>query len=702
MLASVAALAAGAALYHWYFPPIPDRVYRIGYDNNPPLQIAMPDGSVRGFAADTVNAAARRAGIRLRWFQHDSNLEAVFTHKLFDLWPIVVDLPERHTYMHISEPWSTSDMYVITRSALALPGHDFAGVIDYAGARVIEVLGQRRWPNASLRQNSTLEETAASFCAGRTDDVLVTSQQAPIIMPTLTRCAPNGYHAYAAPNLTVHLGIGSSLECARVADRLRSQILEMSSDREFEDILAQYSYMGLTEARTLFELGKREHLVRLLRLALAGLGFALLLLGFLARHLRRARQSAEQASIAKSAFLANMSHEIRTPLTGLIGMLDLVRDTSLRPLQRDYLDTAQSSAQSLLSILNDILDFSRIEARRLDLAPVDVYLSSLLEGVSRLMGPVARNKGLEFSTSIDSDLPAAVRIDPMRVKQVLLNLTGNAIKFTAAGSVRISCDSNPLAPGQLRFRVGDTGIGIARELQNQVFEAFRQADGSIVRKFGGSGLGLAISRELVNLMGGHILVESEPGRGSTFSFSILYEPAASAPLSPPGSDPNSIAAGPPLRILVAEDNLVNQKLIQAMLERDGHTVHLVGSGVGVLRAIDQGLQFDVILLDIQMPEMDGFQAAAAIRALPDPLLSRLPLVALTAHAQSGYDLICRSAGMDHYLSKPIDRAQLRSLLASLGTARDGGARTRMLPQAKQKLRRRRAPQKPRSRAETEG
>jgi CheY-like chemotaxis protein len=232
--------------------------------------------------------------------------------------------------------------------------------------------------------------------------------------------------------------------------------------------------------------------------------------------------------------------------------------------------------------------------------------------------------------------------------------------------VRVSCDAGA-GSDVVVFRVSDTGIGIPLHLQGQIFEPFRQGDGSVARRFGGSGLGLAISRQLVELMGGRIWLESEPGHGSTFSFSIRYEPVAHAAV-PVSAAAQSRPAAAPLRLLVAEDNPVNQKLIRALLEADGHQIHLVDSGVGVVEALRHGLRFDAALLDIQMPEMDGFQAAAAVRACSDPVTRAVPIVALTANAQAGYEDLCKERGMDRYLPKPLDRTKLRGILGQIACA----------------------------------
>jgi CheY-like chemotaxis protein len=392
---------------------------------------------------------------------------------------------------------------------------------------------------------------------------------------------------------------------------------------------------------------------------------ALCVLTLVAWRLRRARAAADAANTAKSAFLANMSHEIRTPLGGVLGMIELALDGQLASAQRELLDTAHSSARTLLALLNDILDLSRIEARRLELTPVDFQPRVLLEEIATLMAPVARAKGLTFTRVVDDAVPAWLRADPVRVRQVLLNLIGNAIKFTERGGVTVRVE---LEPGirhetghHLRVSVHDTGIGVPADKSAAIFEPFRQADGSIVRKFGGTGLGLTISRQLVELMGGRIWFESEAGAGSTFRCTLGFADADPAAGTRQATTTADLLPARSLQVLVAEDNPVNQRLIRAFLEKDRHRVILVESGQAAVEAMVDGA-FDLILMDIQMPVMDGFEATAAIRALDTPCRT-VPIVALTAHAQIGYEAICLAAGMDGYLSKPLDRTALRRVLS---------------------------------------
>jgi PAS domain S-box-containing protein len=390
----------------------------------------------------------------------------------------------------------------------------------------------------------------------------------------------------------------------------------------------------------------------------------------LSEELRVARDVALEASRAKSEFLANMSHEIRTPMNGIIGMQALALASGAED-RAGYLEAAQNSAYSLLAILNDILDVSKIEAGHLEIHRAPFSLRRSIDEVLQLVRPRAREKGLELVSTISGPVPDALVADALRMRQILTNLLGNAVKFTDRGRVELRLDSRPAGSGQLLldFVVTDTGIGIRPEHRDVIFEAFRQADSSTTRQFGGTGLGLTISARLVAMMGGTIGVESTFGRGSEFRFTVPCNLAPGDTVTAPARSVADLAGVPPkrLRILLAEDNTVNQRLAKRLLEKRGHEVSVAGDGRQAVEAAMLAPPFDLILMDVQMPIMDGLEATRAIRQIENPQLSSVPILAMTAFAMKADQDRCLAAGMNGHLAKPIDPAELHRAVESFAS-----------------------------------
>jgi signal transduction histidine kinase/FixJ family two-component response regulator len=404
-----------------------------------------------------------------------------------------------------------------------------------------------------------------------------------------------------------------------------------------------------------------------------------------------AREQADAANRAKSEFLANMSHEVRTPMNGILGMNWILLQTDLTAEQRGCATAVRDSAEALLTVVNDILDVSKLDAGKVALEIIDFDLVKTVEDTVGLLAPKAQEKGIALEVSVDPAAQRGFRGDPTRLRQILLNLVGNAIKFTEHGNVSVAVSAAALTagePARVEFSVSDTGVGMSDSVRATLFEKFTQADSSITRRFGGTGLGLAISKQLVELMGGEIGVESTPGRGSRIWFAVALSPGA-IPTAGRGSTLKRLEAlrdlavddaVPPvfpatgdvqqLRILVAEDNRINRKIIEILLGNAGHHVEMVEDGAQAVAAVRDG-DYDVVLMDVQMPVLDGTQATAQIRALPSHK-SCVPIIALTAHAMAGAREQYLAAGMDDYLSKPLNPATLHATLAKLtsGKRRD--------------------------------
>jgi signal transduction histidine kinase/DNA-binding response OmpR family regulator len=789
--AGVLCLAAGR--------PAPLSIVRIGVDEAPPFSYLSPTGPT-GFSVDIIADAARRRGLRVAWIPvRGLNPDDALRQNLVDVWPMVGITPERRAAFHMTSPWMQNNFCMVSRAErdVTTPEAAIGRLVTYPTFPLATALSQRFLGQSHLIGMPSNLAAVTAICKGQADAAfLESSPLEDMLLRRPAECKDAALSIRFVKGATSDIAIAARKEAGRTADVLRAEISRMTADGVLAEYFDRWSSYSAGRARSLFSLQQAEQRTRYLMSGVAAAGLAMLVLVWQIRIARKARRHAERANAVKSEFLANMSHEIRTPMNGIIGMTDLTLCGECTSEQRENLEMVRHSAESLLGILNDILDFSKIEARKLAIEAIPFQLRDTVHGALQLLALQANHKGIELLWHVPTGIPDTVVGDPIRLKQVLVNLVGNAIKFTEEGEIVVEAVLEHLSEdhADVRWTVRDTGIGIAVADQNRIFEAFTQADGSISRRFGGTGLGLAITARLVHLMDGRIWLESAVGKGTTFSFTlrlgrwtphngepkpvlfdglqvlivddnatnrrileeltrqwgmqpliassgaealqlmdnalatgttvaltlldvmmpamdgyelarqlrrrataipILFLSSAGEPLSPECrrelgtvasltkplkhsdlletiqhllgrqhalSVPKDVSPGvaltvSALRVLLAEDALVNQRLVTALLERRGHAVTVVPDGRSAVEELEQR-EYDVVLMDVQMPKLDGFQATALIREREQPLGRHTPIWAMTAHAMSGDRERCLAAGMDGYIAKPIRASDL--------------------------------------------
>jgi signal transduction histidine kinase/ActR/RegA family two-component response regulator len=665
-----------ATLAHLRHKQITAKVYRVGADHAPPYYFLRPDGGIEGLAVDVLNEAARRRNIRLQWVRVEKMLiDDAFRKDLVDLWPAIAATPSRKEWLYFTEPWLTNDYCLISRKGGEIRTEQDAAnrTIAQLRAPFVSSLIARLLPNSIRVVKVNREDIVHAVCTGEVSAGFVEVRFLDtVLLQRPPGCQNLDFQVHIVNGTTSQLRVMATTSAAPAAEELRAGISEMALDGRLSAHLEKWASFSSVDARSVYALQASE---RLFRISVYGLVALLMAASVLTwqirisqaahRRARVAQLDAERANAAKSEFLANMSHEIRTPLNGVIGMATMVLDGDIDESKRPDLEIVRHSAESLLTIINDVLDLAKIEAGHMTTEPLPLNLKELLAKIVDMMSAKARKSGLLLQFDYPEHLPAFFLGDAGRIRQIVLNFLGNAMKFTDRGTVSLSVEAGAMDGhrASMRISIWDTGIGIHGDKHASLFTKFNQADSSTTRKYGGTGLGLAISKQLAELMGGTVGFASQHGEGSTFWVELPLmldsSPVVKAAPAPPAT-PSIARSVSQRRVLVAEDNAVNQRLMIRSLEKLGCRVDVAATGIEALKKWEI-CDYGLVLMDCQMPEMDGYEATAQIRSREHGRV-RTPIVAVTANAMAGDQERCLRNGMDDYLSKPICLDELRRVV----------------------------------------
>ena len=645
----------------WPSPPV-TRTLRIGFQNSPPYHYPDAQGHPTGVAVELIQAAAQRANIRLQWVFSPKGPDQSLTSGDLDLWPVLTGLPQRRGVLYISPPWAKMTYAIVYPESARVtgPGSLFGkslAVTNKIGSDA-KVAGQF-FRNVRIVSESTAGEVVHAVCSGAAEGGLLSLNA--MNSPPQSDCQARPLQLLPIPGATYWFGVGASVQrrdAQHAADLLRDEIGKMADDGTLLSLDFRWNTHVATEAATIIAYRRCRAFELVFLCALAVLFPTLLATTWLSRRLRTAQRAAEAGSRAKSDFLANMSHEIRTPMNGVIGMTGLLLDTDLSPDQRDYAETVRKSGEALLTVINDILDFSKVEAGRLAIESFAFDLRLVLEDVIEMLEPKAEDKKIDLILQYAPEVPRHFVGDAGRIRQVVTNLAGNAVKFTDCGHVLIAVDCHPMDERHCRVSVTvtDSGVGIPKDKIPLLFQKFTQADSSTTRRYGGTGLGLAICKQLVELMGGSIHAESIVAKGSKFSFSLPL------PLSPQpvASDSENIAGLAGLRVLIVDDCEINRRVVHEQISawhmRNGSYATGEQALDAVRAAREAGDPYHFVIADFQMPGIDGATLARAIKA--DPALRDVVVVLLSSIGDWREVRELEGSSVDACLMKPIRQSQL--------------------------------------------
>jgi signal transduction histidine kinase/CheY-like chemotaxis protein/HPt (histidine-containing phosphotransfer) domain-containing protein len=642
-----------------------DRTYRVGFQHSPPRQYVAADGTPYGPNIDILREAAARAHIRLEWVPTPEGPDKALKTGVIDLWPIVASLPERERDFFITEPFTQVTYWLVANRASGITTHNAISgkKVGYTAGLTGHIAAQH-FPGSVLVQQSSRAQMVEAVCAQRLDAMLLPDSAADASLIQGQPDCKDRFRFVPFPGSRLWFGVGASRKnhgAIAAARAIRAAIGQMEYDGAFSSIHFRWYRDSMNESLLLEYLSAARRRNLLLICCLGIVAVACGALGSASIRLRAAKVVAERATVLRSQFVANMSHELRTPMNGVIGMTGLLLETGLSGEQRQFAEIARSSGESLLALINDILDFSKIEAGRMELEIENFDLGGVMEDAAELLAVKAQEKGLELLCIVSPGLPTHLRGDSGRLRQVLLNLAGNAVKFTARGTVtiRASLDSEDTSSTVIRFLVEDTGIGIPLDRQEGIFLPFTQVDGSTTRKYGGTGLGLSISRQLVGLLGGEIGVKSEPGNGSTFWFTASFS-------KQPGDFQSEYPAElRGLRVLIVEEQAGSRLHLSALLREAGcrasEAVNHESAAAMTAAAILEDDPYGVALVDI---EMCGANRGDLLDRLEDSSQGRrMPIVLLKPIGPWRQRQWCKEPGVAGCISRPVRQSHLYECLA---------------------------------------